>query len=392
MNALANLQRSLRLPRGAARIIFFIMAGLGVFMLIRMSQGGIEEGIWDASAYSDRRGAPEYGTGGIGAMRKKMKSWGQQPGLVVPQNNQAGVLQRPNLSRWNATAPRPTHTGVSRTPVPGSPDKYTTGPLPTIDQAWGYLYPRFREVKEKHQHIPREHELWNPLFSPALTENQKKKYSHLLLDFDAETMEWVPSQKRWLLVTVCRQVAGMLGDWFAAWTVLADFLGPESLVFSLLEGDSADGTGEILSEIMRDYLLFLGVPPANIHIETHLPKVDWEAHHRIEVLADMRNQGMKPLYDSAPSGLTPDGKQWAGIVYYNDVYLSAAHFLELMHHHYLQDADMTCAWDHAGRWFYDGWVGRDMSGDLYTPFPVKDEDKNLPQKVCPSLFTPFDVY
>lgn len=33
----------------------------------------------------------------------------------------------------------------------------------------------------------------------------------------------------------------MLADWFAAWTVLADFLGPESLVFSLFEGDSADG-------------------------------------------------------------------------------------------------------------------------------------------------------
>jgi len=34
----------------------------------------------------------------------------------------------------------------------------------------------------------------------------------------------------------------MLADWFAAWTVLADFLGPESMVFSLMEGDSADGT------------------------------------------------------------------------------------------------------------------------------------------------------
>lgn len=47
----------------------------------------------------------------------------------------------------------------------------------------------------------------------------------------------------------------------------------------------------------------------------------------------------------------------------------------------MQEADMTCGWDHAGRWFYDGWVGRDMSGDLYTPFPVKEEDKDLPQKV-----------
>jgi hypothetical protein len=34
---------------------------------------------------------------------------------------------------------------------------------------------------------------------------------------------------------------GMLGDWFAAWTVMADFLGPETMVFSLHEGDSADG-------------------------------------------------------------------------------------------------------------------------------------------------------
>jgi hypothetical protein len=53
---------------------------------------------------------------------------------------------------------------------------------------------------------------------------------------------------------------------------------------------------------------------------------------------------------------------------------------------------MTCGWDHAGRWFYDGWVGRDMSGDLYTPFPVKEEDKDLPQKVSPSpVQTPSDI-
>lgn len=92
---------------------------------------------------------------------------------------------------------------------------------------------------------------------------------------------------------------------------------------------------------------------------------------------------MKPLYDTAPSGLTYDGKPWSAVIYYNDVYLSGTHFLELLHQHYMQDADMTCGWDHAGRWFYDGWVGRDMSGDLYTPFPVKEEDKDLPQKVSP---------
>jgi hypothetical protein len=139
--------------------------------------------------------------------------------------------------------------------------------------------------------------------------------------------------------------------------------------------------GEIISEVMRDHLLYLGVPPQNINIQTHLPKVDWEQHHRIELLADMRNEAMKPLYDTSPSGKTHDGKDWSAVIFYNDVYLSGTHFLELLHQHYMQDSDMTCGWDHAGRWFYDGWVGRDMSGDLYTPFPVKEEDKDLPQKV-----------
>lgn len=144
-------------------------------------------------------------------------------------------------------------------------------------------------------------------------------------------------------------------------------------------------SGEILSEVMRDHLLYIGVPPQNINIRTKLPKLDWEQNHRIELLAQMRNSGMKPLFDTAPQGLTWDGKPWSAVVFYNDVYLSGTHFLELLHQHFMQDADMTCGWDHAGRWFYDGWVGRDMSGDLYTPFPVKDEDKDLPQKVSDSF-------
>lgn len=135
---------------------------------------------------------------------------------------------------------------------------------------------------------------------------------------------------------------------------------------------------------MRDHLLFIGVPPANIHVRTLLPPVDWEQHHRIELLADMRNAGMKPFYDTLPAGLSSDGKPWTGIIWYNDVYLSASHFLEIMHQHMSQGADMTCGWDHAGKWFYDGWVGRDMAGDLYTPFPVREEDQDLPQKVSSS--------
>ena len=150
-------------------------------------------------------------------------------------------------------------------------------------------------------------------------------------------------------------------------------------------------SGEVLSGLMRDHLLFMGVPPENIHIKTHLPKIDWEGHHRIDLLAQMRNGGMRPIYDSLPSGLTPDGKPWTAIIYYNDVYLSAAHFLELLHQHFMQDADMTCGWDHAGKWFYDGWVGRDMSGGpVYTVPGQRGGQRSAPEgrsSVFPTRFT-----
>ncbi|WWD20893.1 hypothetical protein CI109_105371 [Kwoniella shandongensis] len=392
-----------RIPRSVpSRILLAIIGIIGLFYLSRWTAGGggVEEGVWDASSWSDRRGS---GQGvGMGAMKKKFGfgGWTSTPGVrrpslggEVPNQKDAGIpLPKPNLSRQNISSPggtgteRVQHPGKSRRVIVGSdPEKYTYGPLPNLDEAWAFLHPLLKKVKEETPAVPREHELTAPIFPPFLTEELKERFRHLRDDWDESKGEWVRGkERRWFLVTICRQVAGMLGDWFAAWTVLADFLGPESLVFSLLEGDSADGSGEILSGVMRAHLLHIGVPPENIHIRTKLPTLDWESVHRIDQLAQMRNAGMQPFYDSLPTGLSPDGHPWTGIVYYNDVYLSATHFLELMHQHFKQDADMTCGWDHAGRWFYDGWVGRDMSGDLYTPFPVKEEDKDLPQKLFPS--------
>ncbi|WVQ95404.1 hypothetical protein IAU59_002501 [Kwoniella sp. CBS 9459] len=401
-------------PRPVLRGILFVTVLVGLLLLSRASKES-QDGVWDASSWSDRRGE---GQGvGMKAVRKKFTNWSagaaanqnyndyrnRKPNPKLFNSNRdapeyqideegdnsmydAEPAPHPNLSRLNHTAPTPVHPGQSRKIIKGTnPEKYTYHPLPTLDEAWAFLHPLLKEVKDRTDAVPREHELTHPIFPPFLTENLVQRYNHLRMSFDQEQGDWVlETKRRWLMVTVCRQVAGMLADWFAAWTVLADFLGPESLVFSLVEGDSADGSGEILSQVMRAHLLHIGVPPENIYIKTFAPKFDWEKVHRIEQLAEMRNEGMKPFFDSLPSGLSPDGQPWTGIVYYNDVYLSATHFLELMHQHFKQDADMTCGWDHAGRWFYDGWVGRDMSGDLYTPFPVKEEDKDLPQKLFPS--------
>jgi hypothetical protein len=65
-----------------------------------------------------------------------------------------------------------------------------------------------REAKEKIQQIPREHELWNPIFPPFLTKDQQDRFRHLKAEWDEDAEEWMEVERRWYLVTVCRQVAG----------------------------------------------------------------------------------------------------------------------------------------------------------------------------------------
>lgn len=119
---------------------------------------------------------------------------------------------------------------------------YNESALPSLEQAFAHLSPLLNNVKERVPAVPREHILDAPLFPPFLTKDLVDRYAHLQQEYDEEKREFVPgTEQRILLVSVCRQVAGMLADWYATWTVLADFLGPESLIISVQEGDSEDG-------------------------------------------------------------------------------------------------------------------------------------------------------
>lgn len=90
----------------------------------------------------------------------------------------------------------------------GAPDKYLLGALPTLEEAFARLEPRLREVKEAVPSIPREHQLWNPIFAPYVTDDHQKRYHHLRSEWDEGTESWVTADKRYYFVTVCRQVAG----------------------------------------------------------------------------------------------------------------------------------------------------------------------------------------
>ena len=87
--------------------------------------------------------------------------------------------------------------------------------------------------------------------------------------------------------------------------MLATFLGPAHVFFSIVEGPSKDGTGEILTEILRPRLLALGVPDDQISIRSVKDEdLDWSrgggtGRDRIEVLAELRNAALEPLVAQA---------------------------------------------------------------------------------------------
>lgn len=267
------------LPRALIRVLAFVAALLGVALLYNLAFTPAAEGAWDASSWADRRNANSpYRTednpngvvwdnpsspsdsNGLGSKWNPFSGLGSSKNRNPPKPHYS--TPRP-LPRVNTTRARE-NFGKSRVVVPNSsPEAFEEGPLPSLDEAFAHLEPMLRAVKERHQNIPREHALWQPIFPPFLTDELQERYWHLREEWDDGAKVWKHGgERRFLLVTVCRQVAGefcftsqglengywgladmlgMLADWFATWTVLADFLGPETLHFSLLEGDSADG-------------------------------------------------------------------------------------------------------------------------------------------------------
>jgi hypothetical protein len=208
------------LPRALVRVLAFVAALLGVGLLYNLALTPSPDGVWDASSWADRRSKNSpfttednpngvvYDTythdtgsrwnifGGSGGVKKEKAP---KPITSTP---------RP-LPRVNTTRARE-NFGTSRIVIPNSsPEGYTTSPLPTLEEAFAHLEPMLRAVKEKHQQIPREHELWSPIFPPFLTDELQERFWHLREEWDESTQSWKHTgEKRFLLVTVCKQVAG----------------------------------------------------------------------------------------------------------------------------------------------------------------------------------------
>ncbi|KJR84178.1 alpha-1,3-mannosyltransferase [Sporothrix schenckii 1099-18] len=141
------------------------------------------------------------------------------------------------------------------------------------------------------------------------------------------------------------------------------FLGPASCALSIVEGNSHDGTYDILQAIRASF---------NDLDTTYFLRssaVDPKEGDRIAKLAELRNLALQPLLD----GNVPGADQDTTVVFLNDVAACTEDILELVHQRRRLGADMTCGldWVYVGRdpTFYDVWVARGMNGDSFFEIP-----------------------
>lgn len=137
------------------------------------------------------------------------------------------------------------------------------------------------------------------------------------------------------------------------------FLGPEHCALSIIEGNSHDGTGQVLEALRSD------LDALHIRYYFNSSVVNPKEGHRIDKLAELRNLALQPMLDPNNAHLYNDDTNTT-VVFLNDVAICPDDILELVHQRHFLGADMTCAmdWTYARRdpTFYDVWVARTLAG------------------------------
>ncbi|KAH6604193.1 glycosyltransferase family 69 [Trichoderma cornu-damae] len=140
------------------------------------------------------------------------------------------------------------------------------------------------------------------------------------------------------------------------------FLGPRSCALSIVEGDSPDGTGDVLAAL-RPSLEAMGVTYIYNSSTVHSGE-----GNRIAKLAKLRNMPLEPLFRQ-----TIPVAEDASVIFLNDVAACPEDILELLLQKRALNADMTCAmdWTYSGNepTFYDVWIARGINGDSFFHIP-----------------------
>lgn len=142
-----------------------------------------------------------------------------------------------------------------------------------------------------------------------------------------------------------------------------EFLGPSSCALSVVEGNSPDGTADVVAAL-KHRLTAMRVP--YFYLSSTINPADTD---RIGRLAALRNLALQPLWQHAD--LVTNSTT---IVFLNDVAACPEDILELAYQRQQQHADMTCAMDWTFVFdyptFYDVWVTRSLTGNAFFEIPL----------------------
>ncbi|KZV67558.1 glycosyltransferase family 69 protein [Peniophora sp. CONT] len=168
----------------------------------------------------------------------------------------------------------------------------------------------------------------------------------------------------------------ILPTFFQELPVLIEHLGKESVFVSVYESNSKDRTPEML-QLLEGVLFALGVP----HTIVYAKQDDKPPGTRIEMLADVRNRALDPLYTGEAAQFMP-GEEFDEILFMNDIAFCAADMLELLLEKRVQGANQACTVDYMEAVIYDRWVLRDIHGK---PF-YRWQDVSWFYKILPAPF------
>lgn len=178
----------------------------------------------------------------------------------------------------------------------------------------------------------------------------------------------VSSRKRYFFALNLRNNLPILPRLLGSIVEAIRFLGPEYCALSIVEGNSPDGTAEVIAALQ---------PSVSKWLETHFVLSNGidplgEGRDRFSSLAELRNLAVAPMLQN------PESYVDATVVFINDVAICLEDILELIHQRRAQGADMACAFDWIGGSprdgdepvFYDSYVARSINGDLFFEIPA----------------------
>lgn len=143
------------------------------------------------------------------------------------------------------------------------------------------------------------------------------------------------------------------------------FLGPDRCALSIVEGNSDDGTPQVLRALQSDHRLR---EMRLLRYNLTTTDVDPKTGDRIGALARLRNLALEPLLSDPRAGRATT------VVFLNDVAACPEDVLELVLQRRAQGADMVCGldWVYVGPdpTFYDVWIARTLSGNSFFDVPA----------------------